>query len=132
MKINIVKGLFVAASALFWASAYASVLTVSSDSRSFRVDTRSVPVVDASGSIQIAYAGDIWGEDGAGATANISAQYAVEQSQMIGSNLSGIGLFSWRPDKNGFVTISLVSGSVTIEKQLEVINVKHGFILILQ
>ena len=124
--------LVAAAFAFFATSVHASISTVSTDISAFRLDTRSVPVVDASGSIQIAYADDIWGEDGAGATANISAQYAVEQSQMIGSNLSGIGLFSWRPDKNGFVTISLVSGSVTIEKQLEVINVKHGFILILQ
>ena len=133
MKINIAKCLLVTAtSALFAASAYASVSTVSSDSRSFRIDTRGVPVVDASAPVQIAYSGDVWGADGAGATASMSARYVGEESQLVDSSLSGIGIFSWWPDKNGFVTLSLVSGTAAIEKRLEITNVKRGFILIVQ
>lgn len=133
MKINIAKCLLVTAtSALFAASAYASVLTVSSDSRSFRMDTRSVPVVDASAPVSIAYSGEVWGVDGAGATASISAQYVGEEPYMLGIGLSGVGLFSWWPDKNGLVTLSLVSGTAAIEKRLEITNVKRGFILIVQ
>ena len=132
MKINIVKGLFVAASALFGASAFASISIVSSDSRSFRMDTRSVPVVDASAPVFIAYSGEVWGADGAGATASMSAQYVGEVAQILGSSFSGIGLFRWWPDKNGLVTLSLVSGTAAIEKRLEITNVKRGFILIYQ
>ena len=130
MKIT---GLLVVATSVFFvASAYASVLTVSSDSRSFRVDTRSVPVVDASAPLLIAYSGNLWGTDGAGSTSSINVQYAVEPSQILGSSLSGTGFFSWRPDKNGFVTLSLFSGTAIIDKRLEVTNVKHGFILIVK
>ena len=133
MKINIAKCLLVTAtSALFAASAYASVSIVSSDNRSFRMDTRSVPVVDASAPVSIAYSGEVWGVDGAGATASISAQYVGEEPYMLGIGLPGIGLFRWWPDKNGLVTLSLVSGTAAIEKRLEIINVKRGFILIYQ
>ena len=133
MKINIAKCLLVAAtSALFAASAYASVSIVSSDSRSFRIDTRGVLVADASAPISIAYSEDVWGADGAGSTANINAQYAGEESYMLGNSLSGVGFFRWSPDRNGFVALSLVSGSTTIEKMLEITNVKRGLFIILR
>ena len=126
--VCLILGLLVVAAS----NVQASVSVVSSASRSFRLDTRSVHEVDGSTVVNIAYSGNLWGTAGAGASADISAQMDGAASFSIASGLASSGVFSWWIPANGLYTISLSSGSLVWQETFSVSNVKRGFILIVE
>lgn len=109
-------------------SAQAAKTCVGTDSGVFKLDTRSIHVMEGA-PLMVTYSGDLWGAAGAGETAEFLTKRGTEAAKTVVSGLADAGTYAWHPEGKGVYVITLRSGTATLTATFDVSRVT-GMILL--